>query len=551
MPEEGHMMKTLPQATVFPRRSPVIQQSFASRDESDLAHFGKQQQFKYEKALKCLDAKVGWLTRCNSADLGRVFGVRDPLADANFRRKVGLTVGPHRSLQALITNGGPTGAFGAYIFVMTGVLMQVLVMAEMASMIPLAGGQYNWVAILAPPAYSKFLSYLTGWVTTIAWQAASASVLFLDATIIQALLAIAHPTYVFERWHGTLIFYGLLALTLFFNTYLGRLLPNFEATILVFHVAGFVGILITILYLAPKSTPSAVFQQFVNGGKFDTNAESFFVGTVSSMYAFIGIDAATHMAEEIENASVVIPRSMIVSVFLNGTLGLGMLVAIMFCMGPVTSVLGAEFFMPFVTVLQSITHSTAGATVMACIILVVGIAGSIGILATTSRMLWAFAREDGVPGSRFIARVEPRTALPLWSIGVAALVDLLLALINIGSTVAFNAFSGLTIAGFYSSFIISAAVMLQRRLTTPSSDIRWGPFQLGRAGVPVTVLALCFSVVGWIFSFWPPTAMVTKRTFNWSIVVYFGTLFIAMIWWVVHARHTYTGPKAELFPARR
>jgi hypothetical protein len=41
--------------------------------------------------------------------------------------------------------------------------------------------------------------------------------------------------------------------------------------------------------------------------------------------------------------------------------------------------------------------------------------GCVGTLATGSRMLWAFAREDGVPDSRFVSKIESRTRLPLFS----------------------------------------------------------------------------------------------------------------------------------------
>lgn len=40
------------------------------------------------------------------------------------------------------------------------------------------------------------------------------------------------------------------------------------------------------------------------------------------------------------------------------------------------------------------------------VILFAEIFSSIGILATSSRMLWAFARERGLPGSTYIAKVE-------------------------------------------------------------------------------------------------------------------------------------------------
>ena len=88
--------------------------------------------------------------------------------------------------------------------------------------------------------------------------------------------------------------------------------------------------------------------------------------------------------------------------------------------------------------------------------------------------------------------------------------------------------------------------MLYKRLTTPASDILWGPFQLGRAGVPITILALAYSFVGWFFSFWPPVAAVDASTFNWSFVVYWSVVLVALTWWGLRARHYYTGPKIEL-----
>ena len=124
--------------------------------------------------------------------------------------------------------------------------------------------------------------------------------------------------------------------------------------------------------------------------------------------------------------------------------------------------------------------------------------------------------------------------------------NLLLALINLGSKAAFNALTNLSVSSFYSVFIISAALMLHKRLTTPSGEMFWGPFQLGRAGIPITIAALIYSIIGWLFSFWPANAPITVASFNWSIVVYVGSIGMAMLWWVVRARHVYCGPKMEL-----
>lgn len=161
-------------------------------------------------------------------------------------------------------------------------------------------------------------------------------------------------------------------------------------------------------------------------------------------------------------------------------------------------------------------------------------------------MLWAFAREDGVPLSRYVSRIEPRTALPIYSIAITATISVLLSLITLGSTTAFNALTGLTVGGFYSAFIVSAVVMLWRRLVTSSSNIAWGPFKLGKLGVPITILSLIYSFNGFFFSFWPPVSAITVETFNWSLVVYCGVLILSVAYYVLRACNTYTGPKMEI-----
>ena len=199
--------------------------------------------------------------------------------------------------------------------------------------IPLAGGAYNvrmlpcalniyrayeypqWVAILAPEKYKNFLSYLTGWVTTIAWQGLFASVCYLDAVAIQALATLDYPDYIFQRWHTTLIYFAVVLLAVVTNTILGRLLPGFEGFVLIIHVVGFFAILITLTYLAPKNSPELVFRTFINGGGFSTNGQSFFVGAVSSMFVFVGesinlsrirmvltilgLDASSHLGQQV------------------------------------------------------------------------------------------------------------------------------------------------------------------------------------------------------------------------------------------------------------
>ncbi len=115
------------------------------------------------------------------------------------------------------------------------------------------------------------------------------------------------------------------------------------------------------------------------------------------------------MSEEIQNASTVVPRSMITSVILNGVLGFGMLIAVLFCVGDIDSVLHTPTGYPFMQIFLRATNSIGASTLMATLVTVLSICATIGFLASSSRMTWAFARDRGLPGWRYLSKVLPLT----------------------------------------------------------------------------------------------------------------------------------------------
>lgn len=264
------------------------------------------------------------------------------------------------------------------------------------------------------------------------------------------------------------------------------------------------------------------------------------------MTGFVGLDTAAHMAEEIEDAAIVIPRSMIASVAINGLLGFSILIAVLFRLGDQEAALTTPTNYSFIEIFTQAVQSKAGGSAMTAVIIWTMIFANVGLLATASRMLWAFAREKGLPGHYYLARVDQKTRLPIWATGMSVVINLLLSLIEIGSTVAFNAFLSLAIAGFYSSFLISASFMLLYRLRTSQSLIPWGPFRMGRVGTPMTLFSIVYSAQGVFFSFWLPDSKVTPASMNWSVVVYAGIIGISLMFWLTHGRKIYKGPLVEI-----
>ncbi|MCJ1322631.1 hypothetical protein MMC15_007980 [Xylographa vitiligo] len=443
-----------------------------------------------------------------------------------------------------LLNGGPAGLVWGYVIVFAGMLTVFASVAEMASMAPTAAGQYHWVSEFAPPKFQKILSYAVGWICVLGWQTAATSVAFLAGTIIQGLLVLIYPNYIFEPYQGTLLCIAVASFSILFNSYLAKKLPLVEGFVLFVHIFGLLAITITLWTLAPRNTAAMVFTEFDNGGGWATTGVSVMVGLLTPVYALTGVDSAVHMSEETRDASIILPRAIIWSVIINGFAGLFMTITFCFTFGNAADILVSPTGFPFLQVFYNVTNSQVGTVLMASILIVNLTSCTISSIASASRQLWSFARDRGIPCANFVAYVKPGWNIPLNAVLISLAFTVLLSLINIGSTVAFNAIAALAVAALTSSYQISLACLIAKRLrgdTLPAR--RWS---LGRYGIYVNCVALGFLFVVWFFSFWPESAVVTPVTMNWNVVMYGGVVIFATVYYVLIGRHYYNGPVALL-----
>lgn len=112
------------------------------------------------------------------------------------------------------------------------------------------------------------------------------------------------------------------------------------------------------------------------------------------------------VAEEVYNASTVVPWAIVATIMVNGVLGLALLIALLFCLGDVNAALNTPTGFPFIEIFAQATNSNTAATVMTCLILFLLAASGSGGMATASRLLWSFARDNAVPFSGYIKRVS-------------------------------------------------------------------------------------------------------------------------------------------------
>jgi choline transport protein len=110
-------------------------------------------------------------------------------------------------------------------------------------------------------------------------------------------------------------------------------------------------------------------------------------------------------AEEIQDASATLPKTIMWSVALNSFMGFIMAVTLIFTLGDVTSILERPTGYPFIQVFYSATESLAATNVMTAIIIICLISCCISEVATASRQIWSLARDSGLPFSNFLSQV--------------------------------------------------------------------------------------------------------------------------------------------------
>lgn len=110
------------------------------------------------------------------------------------------------------------------------------------------------------------------------------------------------------------------------------------------------------------------------------------------------------MSEEVHDASLVVPRSIMVSIALNGALGLAILIAVMFTVGDIQTILNTPTNFPCLEIFKE-TAGVSGAAFMGGVITTMNLCAAIATLAAASRMLWSFCRDKGIPGWSFLSHV--------------------------------------------------------------------------------------------------------------------------------------------------
>ncbi|RMY21314.1 hypothetical protein D0867_03407 [Hortaea werneckii] len=439
-----------------------------------------------------------------------------------------------------LINGGRSGLIYSSIWNFIGFGPIYLSMSEMASMAPIAGAQYHWVSEFAPEKYQRLLSYVTGWTSTMAWQAGNAMGIFLAGSLVQTIILINNANYAFPSWRGTLLAFASMLVAFVGSVYGAKVLPYWQTTVFALHVLGFLAYIVPIWINASKASHRQVWAEFQNEGGWSSMGLSLMVGQLVGISQQVGIDTAAHMSEGVRDAASSVPKTMISVYFINFALMFLGIVTICYHIPDLDAALNDSTTYPATYVLKQ-SLGNGPITVIMVLIAFVTIASNIVYLTAVTRDLYAFARDNGLPYSNWLSRVDSRRRIPVNATIFSSIVACLLALIYIGSPVAFYAITSLATVSLLQCYTLSIACMLWRRIYEPDT-LPKASFSLGSWGILINATAVVYGLWAFFWAFWPQATPIDAAGFNWASPIFAAVLLMAMSYFVLKARNEYFGP---------
>jgi amino acid transporter len=111
------------------------------------------------------------------------------------------------------------------------------------------------------------------------------------------------------------------------------------------------------------------------------------------------------MSEEVKDAGLSVPRAMMTSFAMNGVMGLVTLITLLFCIPSVKDAVADPSGFPYLYILRY-SMSDGAVTGITVLLLILLLACGIDADASASRQTFAFARDHGLPFSRWLSVVS-------------------------------------------------------------------------------------------------------------------------------------------------
>jgi len=444
-----------------------------------------------------------------------------------------ILAGGITAFQVGYSTAGGAGVFIGWIVGSAYAMIVAFSMAQIASAYPTAGGLYHWSSILGGRGWGWATAFvnLLGLVFVVASVNVGVYLLF-TSLILGNIFNINTSAWGF--WQQTLAVIVITVSQAAFNhrgIKVTTLLTDFSGY-LILVVAAI--LTITMLYGAPHLDFSRLVT-FTNnsgtpGGGVVPQSSSmlyvFLLGLLLPIYTITGFDASAHTSEETKDARRAVPKGMINAVFWSFAFGLVMVSSFVLAMpDPAKAALdGANVFF---NLFAALAVPTWLKDLLYIGIVLANYLCALAGVTSTSRMIFAFSRDGGLPGHKFLRKVSPAHRTPVNAIWLAAVLAILATLYS-------PAFGALAAGCAMFLYISYAMPILAGLLSEGKSWTEFGPFKLGALSKPIAVLSLLGTLVVIFVGIQPPN--------NILISYGIGLIILMLVLWFGIARTRFPGP---------
>jgi amino acid transporter len=396
-------------------------------------------------------------------------------------------VGVYTVFATAFVSGGPP-MWWTYIAVGMGQLLVCLIFGEIVSQFPISGGLYPWARRLV----GKRWAWMAGWVYGWALCCTMAGVATGIAPFLARLFGLASTPAA-----TTVIALVLIAATTSLNLSGTRLLARmamfgFACEIIGAIVVG--GYLL--LFARHQSWHVLIDTSFVHTASY---WPAFLASSLAAIFCYYGFEACGDVAEETPDPSRMIPKAMRMTIYIGGAAATWVCLAFVLAIPDIGAVMAGTDPDPIVTLLRT-AMGESGFRAVILVVLVSFVSCLLSLQAAASRLVFAYARDQMIFGSRFLSRMSPGHHVPANALLAMGAIPAVIALSSLWLSNAIDTIISFAAVGIYIAFqmIVLAALIARAKGWRPA-----GPFTLGAWGVPVNVLALAYGVAAIVNILWP------------------------------------------------
>lgn len=389
---------------------------------------------------------------------------------------------------AMSSGGGFSVAIG-WIIGGTFALVVAASVGQIASAYPTAGGLYHWASILGGRGWG----WLTAWFNMVGLIFVVASVNFGVYLLLKDLVLTGVFGMDTSGWgavHAS-VFITVFAITQALFNHFGikttTMLTDFSGY-LIFVVATL--LTLSMLIWGASFDLSRLFTFVNNTGELGglvvpeprTALVAFLIGLLYPLYTITGFDASAHTSEETKNARSAVPKGMMHSVFWSLLFGFFLAASFILAM-PDTTAGAKDGFNSFFNLYNNLPMPGFLKALLAIGIVVANYICALAGMTSTSRMIYAFSRDGGLPASKLLATVHPVYRTPVNAIWLTAVLS---ALATYYAPFMFALAAGCALF-LYISYAMPVAAGL---LAEGKTWTEFGPFRLGVWSKPLAVVTI-------------------------------------------------------------